>query len=59
MTRKDFEFFAEFCVDNNLHEHAIGTLITYFAKKNPRFDAIRFMDKVRILNKRKEEAIYG
>lgn len=57
MTRKDFEFFAAFCVENNVSEHAIGELIIYFTKKNPRFDAIKFNDKIRILKKNHVEAI--
>lgn len=59
MTRKDFEWFAEYVVDEHISEHGIGTLMRYFSKKNPRFDAIRFRDRVAILKKFREEAING
>ena len=59
LTRKDFEFFAEFCVDEGVSEHGLGTLLLYFSKKNPRFNAIKFRDKVALLRKHQQEIMYG
>lgn len=47
MTRVDFQFFAKFVVDNDLHWGAIDELVMYFTKKNPRFDEEIFRKAVK------------
>ena len=59
MTKKDFEFFAEFVVDNHLNWGAIDKLVVYFTRKNPRFCEDRFRKTIKFHADKQQEAIDG
>ena len=55
LSRKHFQFFAEWCAEENISNMAISSLTDYFEDENPSFDYDRFMDAV--FNKRGELGI--
>ena len=59
MTKKDFEFFAQFVVYNDLSDGAEAELIRYFAQKNPRFDHKIWRSKIEKLQAQRREILYG
>ena len=52
LSRKHFQFFAEWCAEENISNMAISSLTDYFEDENSAFDYERFMDAV--FNKRGE-----
>ena len=59
MTKKDFEFFAEFVVFHDLSDAAEAELMRYFAKKNPRFSFEIWRSKVEKFQDKRREILYG
>ena len=59
MTKKDFEFFAEFVVDNDLNWGAVDNLVVYFTRKNPRFCEERFRKAIKAHADKQQEIING
>ena len=59
VTKKDFEWFVEWIVHHDIPHAARHELMTYFAKKNPRFDYAIFTRKLNEYQDRFNEAIYG
>ena len=47
LSRKHFQFFAEWCAEENISNMAISSLTDYFEDENRAFDYDRFMDRVR------------
>ena len=46
MTRVDFEYFANLCVQYNISEDVRNSLITYFKEKNKRFDEDKWNHRI-------------
>ena len=46
LSRKHFQFFAEWCAEENISNMAISSLTDYFEDENRAFDYDRFMDRV-------------
>lgn len=59
MTKKDFEFFANFVVDFQLDPAAEAELMRFFAKKNPRFSFDIWRSKIEKLQDKRREILYG
>ena len=59
MTRQDFKWFVEFIVIHDLPHAARHDLMSYFAKKNPRFDYAIFNRELNKFEESWKEATYG
>ena len=57
MTKKDFEYFANYVVQWDIRDRMVDELVMYFKSKNSRFNEKTFRDKITQLRHEREQLL--